>query len=115
MDGSAARRLEKFPAPFSVKVEFETEPVSDDQEQDPSWQNLPHAVTTPLLCFSSEAEQEDTSRMFGLWTGKSGVGWVGWGGVGGMEWGGLGWCGVGWLGQKEVRLWTLYMCIGFVL
>lgn len=65
LDGSAARRLEKFPAPFAVRVEFEVEPMKDQPEQDPSWQNLPHPATAPLLCFYSMEEQEDASRMFG--------------------------------------------------
>lgn len=57
-----------------MKVEFEAEPVKEDKEEDPSWQNLPHSLTTPLLCFSSQTEQEDVSRMFGLWTRESGGG-----------------------------------------
>ncbi len=76
LDGSAARRTDKFPAPFQVIVEVEvnrSDRSGGDEGRTVSWQNLPHPRASPLTCFSSHVEEEEVLKQFGKWAG----GWTG--------------------------------------
>ncbi len=68
LDGSAARKEDKFPAPFQAVLELQVvraKRSSEDKSRAISWQNLPHPRASPLTCFSSHVEEEEVLKQFG--------------------------------------------------
>ena len=59
------KKQDKFTSPFRATVEVEWTRATDDQTayNAASWQNLPYPKATPLTCFSSKVEEEETAKM----------------------------------------------------
>ena len=68
LDGSSVRKQDKFTSPFRVIVEVEWNRATAEQAtyNAASWQNLPYPKATPLTCFSSKVEEEETAKMLSM-------------------------------------------------
>ena len=67
LDGSAVKKLEKFPSPFRVTLEVEWNYTDAEGVvyNAASWQNLPYPREKPLTCFYSQTEQEEVTKQLG--------------------------------------------------
>ncbi len=65
LDGSAMRKGDKFPSPFSTVLEVEWDLSSIGVFREASWQNLPYPKSSPIACFSSVTEQSEVIKLIG--------------------------------------------------
>ena len=64
LDGIVAKKEDRFPSPFQVLLGLEWDESGEPTSPGISWQNLPHALCSPLPAFSSVLEQDETMKQF---------------------------------------------------